>query len=112
MASTCMEEDSQGKELCGCWDQRLATDEFSQYGPPKGSAVWNFILDCRFVITNHISWQGGNGSKANFWEDSWNSLSVLKDNVDLHDLQNFFLQVWGDKLTDYVEMKHGIGGRE
>ena len=24
--------------------------------PPKGSAIWNFMLSCRQLIVKHISW--------------------------------------------------------
>lgn len=45
--------------------------------PPKGSAVWNFILDCRNVIKDHISWNIGSSRKALFWKDSWNGFALV-----------------------------------
>lgn len=29
---------------------------FKNVNPPKGSWVWNFMLSCRYVIANHVSW--------------------------------------------------------
>lgn len=39
--------------------------------PPRGSALWNFLVNCRSLITNHLTWQIGDGHKAIFWQDSW-----------------------------------------
>ncbi|XP_059073459.1 uncharacterized protein LOC131874211 [Cryptomeria japonica] len=46
--------------------------------PPRGSALWNFLVSCRCLITNHISWRIGDGHKANFWQDSWDGHPSLE----------------------------------
>ena len=45
--------------------------------PPKGSTIWNFMLECRPIITRNLSWHIGNDEKASFWFDSWNGEGVL-----------------------------------
>lgn len=47
--------------------------------PSQRSAIWNFILECHRVVTNHLTWQIGDGIKANFWEDSWAGLPALRE---------------------------------
>lgn len=39
------------------------------HNPIRGLAIWKFILSCRYVIIDHVSWVTGNGNKAKFWED-------------------------------------------
>lgn len=45
---------------------------FTIHDPPKGSAIWNFIISRRKVIVDHITWQVGTRSNAKFRVDSWN----------------------------------------
>ena len=54
--------------------------------PPKGLVVWNFILECRHIITKHNSWHIENGEKASFWHDSWNRMGRL---ANLEGVENF-----------------------
>lgn len=49
----------------------------------RGSSIWNFILACKHVITDHISWVIGDGNRAKFLEDSQNgNKSLAKEGVD------------------------------
>ncbi|GLJ30873.1 hypothetical protein SUGI_0613830 [Cryptomeria japonica] len=45
----------------------------------RGSATWNFLWDCRSVITDHISWHIGSGSKEKFWVGSWEGEPTLNE---------------------------------
>lgn len=64
------------------------------------------------MILNHISWQIGNGLKANFWEDSWDGLPNIGDGPDLMALKQYFSQKWGTKVRDYLTLKQGALGNE
>jgi hypothetical protein len=44
---------------------------FRMKNPPKGSKIWNFMLNCRDLIGKFLTWDVGVGDKALFWEDSW-----------------------------------------
>ncbi|GLJ41989.1 hypothetical protein SUGI_0869280 [Cryptomeria japonica] len=48
----------------------------------RGSATWNFLWDSRHIITNHISWQIGNGCTALFWRNSWDGFLALADSFE------------------------------
>ncbi|XP_059064740.1 uncharacterized protein LOC131856820 [Cryptomeria japonica] len=45
----------------------------------KDSATWNFLWDYRYIITDHISWQIGNGQSTKFRYDSWNGEMAICD---------------------------------
>ncbi|XP_057862518.2 uncharacterized protein LOC131070874 [Cryptomeria japonica] len=69
--------------------------------PPRGSALWNFLVSCRSLITNHISWHIGDGRKVNFWQDSWDGHPSLESQA----FQQIVLktcQVWGSKVCDFL----------
>lgn len=55
--------------------------------PIRGSSIWNFILSCKHVITDHISWVIGNGNRAKFWEDSWNGNKSLDEEIGDRDMK-------------------------
>lgn len=44
---------------------------FRSHSHTKGSHIWNFIIESREVINNHLTWDIGTGDMALFWEDSW-----------------------------------------
>lgn len=80
--------------------------------PIRGSSIWNFILSCRHVITDHVSWVIGDGKRAKFWEDSWNGYkSIEEEGVD-KELRQKLCDLWGKNVKDYVVEKEGIFGKE
>lgn len=40
--------------------------------PPKGSVVWDFMIASRDIVVNYVSWEVNDGTRVNFWRDSWN----------------------------------------
>ena len=60
-------------------DSNDRTTILTVQNPLRGSAIRNFIISCRHVITDHISWKFGDGGQGNFWEDSWNGYKVLDE---------------------------------
>lgn len=79
---------------------------------PKGFAIWNFIVSCRKVITNHLIWHIGNGRLVKFWDDSWVAYPAIKDTTDLSDIKTQLCRIWGDRVRDYMEVKYGAMGEE
>lgn len=79
--------------------------------PPKGSAVWNFIVSCRKVLIDHLTWHIGNGRLAKFWDDCSATYPAVKDMVDLSDIKTQLCRIWADWVRDYMEVKYG-GVRE
>ena len=75
--------------------------------PPKGSAIWNFMLSCRQLIVKHLSWRIGDGKKYFFWEDSWNGHKILDKEVANMDLKTYFKGKWGNFVADYMIEKEG-----
>ena len=71
--------------------------------PPKGSAVRNFMLEYRPIITKHLSWHVGNGERASFWHDFWNGFDKLSDIEGLDNLTQIIEDVWGTTVDCYVE---------
>lgn len=69
--------------------------------PPKGSTVWNFMLQSRDLVQHYISWEVHKGDDINFWDDSWQCLPPL-DHQNNVDLVNIFSAWWGVKIIDYV----------
>lgn len=63
--------------------------------PPRGSTIWNFILDCRKVIHDHTSWNIGDGKKALFWKDSWNDYSPLLNDAKFVEISSLMTDLWG-----------------
>ncbi|XP_059076416.1 uncharacterized protein LOC131875764 [Cryptomeria japonica] len=39
---------------------------FTIENPTRGFALWNFLLNCRSLVTNHLTWRIGDGHKASF----------------------------------------------
>ncbi|XP_057866898.2 uncharacterized protein LOC131074323 [Cryptomeria japonica] len=48
----------------------------------RGSATWNFLWENRNIITDHMSWQIGNGKAVLFWHDSWEGFPTLATSFD------------------------------
>ena len=44
---------------------------------PNGSPIWLKALAVRTIIQEHSFWEIRDGSRAKFWEDSWNQLPIL-----------------------------------
>lgn len=97
-----------GKYLDSTEDHRI----FTIRNPPRGSAIWNFMLSCREVITEHISWQIGDGISAKFWEDSWNGMPVLGKSENFNDLKTYFKEQWGNSVRDYMFETENVKGKE
>ena len=97
-----------GKYLDNMDNNRILTIR----NPPKGSAIWNFMVSCREVIIKHITWQIGDGESAKFWEDSWNGLEVVGENIRDNELKSYFKERWGNTVKDYMTEKEGPVGRE
>ncbi|XP_057816791.2 uncharacterized mitochondrial protein AtMg00310-like [Cryptomeria japonica] len=68
----------------------------------RGSATWNFLWDCRFIITNHISWHIGNGKSAKFWRDSWDGAPALSNSFN-HDWIDLVESTYGVFFNYYFE---------
>ncbi|XP_059072399.1 uncharacterized protein LOC131873582 [Cryptomeria japonica] len=75
---------------------------FTVRDPPRGSAIWNFLLSCRKVITDHITWQLGNGEKAIFWTDSWDGRPSLSLRGEVGQIRLVTEAHWGYKVRDYL----------
>ncbi|XP_057863868.1 uncharacterized mitochondrial protein AtMg00310-like [Cryptomeria japonica] len=92
------------KYLDSAEDHRIVTIR----NPSKGSAIWNFILECRKVVTDHLTWQVGNGAEAKLWEDSWAGHPALKDLEDFTETKEVLVQL----VRDYMYSSEGVLGVE
>ncbi|GLJ44383.1 hypothetical protein SUGI_0930370 [Cryptomeria japonica] len=72
----------------------------------RGSATWNFLWECRSVITDHISWHIGRGNKAKFWEDSWEGEPALNELFMEQDWINSIKDRYGSYVEDYFDPDH------
>ncbi|XP_059070577.1 uncharacterized protein LOC131860212 [Cryptomeria japonica] len=78
--------------------------------PPRGFALWNFLVSCRSLITNHLSWRIGDGRKASFWQVSWDGHPSLDSQAP----QQIVLkigQVWGSKVRDFLSQDMPLLGQ-
>lgn len=82
----------------------------SIHDPPKGSTIWNFLVSCRKVIIDHMTWQLGNGEKVDFWKDSWDGRSTLSLRAEVEAIKQVAEQHWGLKVCDYMENSRRNGG--
>lgn len=55
---------------------------FRETNPPRGSFLWNFMLDCRRIISDRLTWNLGSRDKALFWLDSWGGYKAINN---IHD---------------------------
>lgn len=76
----------------------------------RGSATWNFLWESKNIITEHVSWQIGNGKSALFWQDSWDGHLALMDSFDDHIWINMVESCIGSYVHDYFEDWADIGG--
>lgn len=70
------------------------------------------MLSYREVIIKHITWQIGDGASAKFWEDSWNGLEMLGENIRDNEMKSYFKERLGNTVKDYMTEKEGPVGRE
>lgn len=69
----------------------------------RGSATWNFLWDCRSIITEHISWHVGNDRMTKFWRDSWEGEPALMELINNHDWIESMENTWGQFVGDYFD---------
>lgn len=69
--------------------------------PPTGSTLWNFLVNCRSLITNHLTWRIRDGHKAIFWQDSWDGCPSLDIRAPQRIIQKT-IQHWGNKVSDFL----------
>jgi len=50
-----------------------------------------------------LTWEVRDGSKALFWEDSWDGHSILSEREELEKAREVTTQRWGGKVRDYIE---------
>ncbi|XP_059070802.1 uncharacterized protein LOC131860408 [Cryptomeria japonica] len=91
-------------------DQMSRERIFTINALPKGSAIWNFIVSCRHVITEHITWELDNGTSAKFWTDSWDGRLALSERQSLEDIKQVTNAQWGEKVGDFLTKSrvHGV----
>lgn len=47
-------------------DSDFPTHILTTMDPSKGSAIWNYILECRDIVSKHVTWEVRNGQSASF----------------------------------------------
>lgn len=62
---------------------------------PQGSIIWNFMMSCGHVITDHITWLIGDRKNANFWKDSWEAFLALGGDERYNNIKQKTKDVWG-----------------
>ncbi|XP_059068971.1 uncharacterized protein LOC131859353 [Cryptomeria japonica] len=75
---------------------------FTASSLPKGSIIWNFMVECRSVIFPGLSWLVHNGRKARFWEEIWNGFPTLFSLRDWSPLMSSLKSSWGIFVADYI----------
>lgn len=60
-------------------DSHIPSIIFTVSNPLESSAMWNFMMSCRSVVTSYISWEVHDGVDIHFWNDFWNGHLPLKD---------------------------------
>lgn len=76
---------------------------FKISNPPQGSTIWNFMISCREVVSNFLSWQVHSGEDILFWKDSWNGFPPLSQHDSHASISVVLSQLWGVRLVDYVD---------
>lgn len=69
---------------------------------PKGSSIWNFMMDSRNLISKYVSWEINNGLSANLWTDSWCGYPPIAQLDNMANIMDIAISHWGIKLSDYV----------
>lgn len=80
---------------------------FKTENPLKASRVWNFILDCRNLIIENITWDIAKGNKVVFWSDSWGGYSTLDNFFISPRMKEVLRELWSKNLKDYIECPSG-----
>jgi ribonuclease HI/exonuclease III len=76
---------------------------FTLANPPKGSAIWNFMMASREVVSNYITWEVHSGLSVSFWLDSWLGFPPLVNSPQALEIMHITNQHWGSKLIDFVD---------
>jgi hypothetical protein len=61
------------------------------------------MRECRFIITDHISWWIGDGKSAKFWEDSWDGHESISKIVGNKEWIIEAKSKYGELVVDYVK---------
>lgn len=80
---------------------------FRDPSPPRGSHIWNFMMDCRNIISNKLTWNLGKGDKALFWSDSWGGFPILQHQDNLESSIALLVSIWGRYVKDYISPLEG-----
>ena len=79
--------------------------------PPKGSVIWDFMTASRNIVVNYISWEVNDGTKVNFWRDSWNGQIPLSNNLISLNIIEVSELHWGTQLYQYVAYVCELSGK-
>lgn len=77
---------------------------FRTTNPPKGSRIWNFLLDSRNLILEQLSWDVAKGDQALFWENSWGGYSVLEGQINNSIVKDNLSALWGRYVKYCIEL--------
>lgn len=80
--------------------------------PRRGSALWNFMLDSRPLITNHLTWLIGDGTRASFWNDSWNGYVPLNSLPGMDEAMWLTRIAYGESISSFVNIQEVRGRLE
>lgn len=69
---------------------------------PKGSRIWNFIIKCRPLVADYLSWDVHEGSSCLFWEDSWGGYPSIDRLISIQSTKDWLKLYWGIYIKDYV----------
>ncbi|XP_059067698.1 uncharacterized protein LOC131858469 [Cryptomeria japonica] len=69
--------------------------------PPKGLAIWNFIMDSGEIISDQVNWDVRNGKHASFWFDYWSGEAALCHNPSLQPIMVETCRLWEHNICDY-----------
>lgn len=65
--------------------------------------MWNFLVKCREVITQYLTWKVYKGEKELFWMDSWNGYPPLNNNKDIQNAKLILIATRGPKIKNYLD---------
>lgn len=69
--------------------------------PPKGSIIWNYILECMDIINSHVTWEIGNKQNTSFWNDSWGGGEILSSLPNLNEIKEETSRLRGSKVSNF-----------
>lgn len=55
---------------------------------PKGSRTWNFLISCKNLISEQLTWDIRDGFSSLFWEDSWGGYPPIADSLNIPITEN------------------------